>query len=282
VIIGAFPNYSSEKVDEIVGLLVEHGIGPREEKKPDSAGEQPRKPPAYDQAAVDALRAVAEVYKRAESYKYASEVVIDFGGEEPARQTRKITAILKKPNFVQAEIEVDSEKLGSVVCDGKNLWEYNPEANEYFKLEAPRSLAEPTESRLARYVSNVFYHDDPYEAMVSSIEKLSYGGETTTPEGILCKVIIQDYGERGLYRVFADAKTDSVVRVEGEVKGAGPGGSTVTIVERRSSEVNPQLPEDAFAFVPPEGAKETLIVPGPKILDAGPQEPQSEGGEGGQ
>jgi outer membrane lipoprotein-sorting protein/peroxiredoxin len=282
VIIAAFPNYSSEKMGEIVAFLTQRGIKPNEEKIAESARQKVPEAPARDQAALDTLRAVADVYKGADAFKYTSEVAIDYGGKEPIKQTRNVTAMMRKPNLLRAEIEVDSEKLGTLVCDGKSLWEYHPDTNEYIRFDAPASLSEPTDSRLMGYIGNVFYHDDPYETMLSQIETLSFGGEAKTPEGTLCKVFIQDYGERGLYRVFVDAKTNLVIRVEGEIKGAGPGGSTVTLVERRSCEVNPQLADDTFKFVAPEGAKETKVVPGPRIIDTRPEKPESGGGEGGQ
>jgi peroxiredoxin len=273
-IIGVFPNYSSKKVDDILAFLMEQGIGPKVDDTGQTGGAEnaTKESAARDPEAVALFQKMCDKYKTAQTMSFTSETTFTWEGEQPGQQSRKVTAVLKKPNLVSADIEVDSEKLGRVVSDGAHLSEYYTQQNEYMTIPAPADISTASESRLLRFVSNLFFEKDPLDAVLGGAEKMSFEGSAATPDGKECRVVQQDLGPRGVYKIFFDDSTGLVVRVEGDIKGAAAGGQDIKMVEVRSSELDPALAADAFEFVPPEGAKQVEMVPAPKIIEDEPSQ----------
>jgi outer membrane lipoprotein-sorting protein len=163
----------------------------------------------------------------------------------------RISLVAKRPNllrFTEKEKDVNTEMT---LFDGKWCWTYDTDANEYTK-----SVQSP-------YLFGTCLTGDPLREMffkgaarmLTRATEIKVGEEKLGKE--MCRTI-QWTRKKGKARsdatkLWIDAR--GLIR-RSEVKSVSGGEESEEVVNYKTVDLDPKLPDDAFTFKPKEGAKE--------------------------
>jgi outer membrane lipoprotein-sorting protein len=152
---------------------------------------------------------------------------------------------LKKPNLARIETPT-----GTVVADGKQVTTYTKADNTYFKR--PQTEAD-MKGLLTSDELNLlagFFDPEAYKAARSR----TLG--TRPINGTPLTVVEAANGKKT--KTYFINGSDNVAR-KSQIDLNDPNGKVTTIVDTKSLDLNPELPDSTFTFTPPAGARELTL-----------------------
>ncbi len=103
--------------------------------------EKPETPDEGSTAAKDLLRKVAQTYRDVKSAQFEFEEMTErSGGHSASRRTIHSKVLILQPGRLRVETTGTREPR-VLICDGRTVWEYFPEANEFTKHQPVRNLS---------------------------------------------------------------------------------------------------------------------------------------------
>lgn len=156
----------------------------------------------------------------------------------------------------------------TVVCNGKTLVTYVPTLNRYEEKEAPKSFEQLSQgvgpmSGNMLFVDNLL-RDDIYATIMEGVVTASYVGRESV-DGVECERLKFEQDQfdweiwvtTGLKPVVIQVLSDMAKGLGSAVAdGGAPKDMKMTVLNRFSRwVVDGELPQDAFEFKPPAGAK---------------------------
>jgi len=189
-----------------------------------------------------------------------------------SEMTSQYAVAMKRPNLLAMVLK--RGMMGStIVCDGERIYAYLPMLNKYTVSDAPGTLEEIfTQPDLAlagvgmqglMFVDNLM-REDPYASMMDGVTSAQYLGveEQPGPAAHHLKFIQEEFdwdlwvqtGETPLILKVVPDISKSIQKAVQE--GAAAKDMKFDLaVTFKNWKVNPDLPEDTFAFAPPKEAE---------------------------
>jgi hypothetical protein len=249
------------------------------------AAGQPRdqKPaPRLDPKATEVLRQMCDYFKSVKglSVDISRTLTMTVGGKT-GEITCPVHLAVRRPNFAAVSWERGGAQAvpitGTLACDGKTLYVLIPLLKQYTAGKAPADLgalfsskdAIPLVADAPLLLDNLFAND-PYESVMEGAVSTSYvGTEEVAGAKCHCVKIAQDDGEWELWVAAGDRPlilkavldaTKSLKRIQ-----RVPADAQMKLVLRFEKwAINPDLTDDRFAFVPPEGARKVASFSEPE------------------
>lgn len=230
------------------------------------------KEPEVQQEAEVILRQVAADYTSATDYSgtlaVTQRVVRDAG---TTTHTVNVTFRLMRPNKLHARLEVDGTEW-LFVCDGRTYWTYFPATGKYLAEDAPATLEElSSDGHLARMLLGMrpvtfgLFDRDPYATLTADAESVEFVGSEQLAQEPVNHVVL--HTGRGSMDLWVTREEPRIVRARlnpwklvAEAIARQPDLKEV-VIEMRYERDGPELPEGAFAFEPPEGARRAENLP---------------------
>lgn len=212
------------------------------------------------------LRALAGVYKAADSMSYDLKVKQPprSTGAQPVEIDAKV--YLKKPNLAKVELISKADGLSvTLVSDGSTVWECDPAAELCLKRQAPDDPTDLGGRRGGlRYVDfGGFFSKDPYAALTENSVGIT-ASDSESVDGVECSIVFVDYGR---YREKLWLGQDNhMLRKSAMIFGTPEAGET----EAMSSlygEIELGADIEQTAFSAPELPDGTKIIEVPKMKD---------------
>ncbi len=212
------------------------------------------------------LRQVAADYASATDYSgtlaVTQRVVRDAG---TTTHTINVTFRLMRPNKLHARLEADGTEW-LFVCDGRTYWTYFPATGKYLAEDAPATLEELSgDGPLARMLLGMrpvtfgLFDRDPYATLTADVESVEFVGSEQLAQEPVNHVVL--HTGRGSMDLWVTGEEPRIVRARlnpsklvAEAMARQPDLKEV-VIEMRYERDGPELPEGAFAFEPPEGAR---------------------------
>lgn len=240
----------------------------------------PAEKPQSDPRAEEVLKRLSTFYAKTTSF--SAEITVSGEGGERVHGEQRYGATydvaVRRPNRLSL-VATGGVWTGTARCDGKRLIVYQPAPmNLFIDTEAPGTVEAAVErivqsdAFLFRYSNSVadnlqiLVADDPYQASVRSLGSASYVGLEDV-DGTKCRHIRWSSAGVTTEMWVQDGDTPLVQKIVWE-----PGFATTSSKLARTLviltglhyketirfdkwKVNPDLPDDRFSFVPPEGAR---------------------------
>jgi len=247
--------------------------------------------PRIDPKADEVVREVGEFYAGLESLRVGVTTVVRVEAEGVRTEMTSTQSVaMRRPD--RLAIRLTKGMMGAtVVCDGKVLYRYQPLMRKYTATAAPKNLDEllggpdPAGGALIMAAPSMQFAagllvSDPYEVMMAGVTDGEYVGIQRI-EGAECHHLVfhqEDLdweiwvqtGEEPLVRRIVPDLTKVLAQVSTLAPEAGQ-FTMETIVSFDHWQVNPDLPDEAFAFRPPAGAR--------RVRSFAEQEPRKPGQE---
>ncbi|MER3474452.1 MAG: hypothetical protein C4335_10565 [Armatimonadota bacterium] len=219
--------------------------------------------PGHAQDAQAILNKVASAYKNAKTYQAQASInqTIQVGNQQQ-RQSGTIITKYKAPNKLVTIVQGMQQNL-HIYSDGKTLYIYSPKENQYMKGAAPASFAQ-------QQGIGAVGGGDPTQIGLQLQSMFGTGAKKLPDRKVGGKpaFVIQSSKSgsspdgQGTFQMTATALIDkaSYLLKQLTLNGTRTSGTqkvvqNVTIVFA-SQQINPNLPDSAFVFKPPAGAKE--------------------------
>lgn len=210
------------------------------------------------------IRQMAEFYGKTPSFMTEATVQADVavhGQRLPA--TLRYIFSAARPNKL-ALLQKTALPSQTVVCDGKNLYKYQPATLQYSQAQAPSSLAAINGKELAEAgegLGTVLFwliQADPYQAIMRGVTKVEYVAQDVTSGSKVHHVrLIQ---KSWTIDMWIDAGDKAVLRkmVVAPLPGGGSRGSInrpTAIITFGNWTLDGTVPDETFRFVPPPSAR---------------------------
>jgi outer membrane lipoprotein-sorting protein len=207
------------------------------------------------------LSKVADAYKNAKSYQAQVTMtqVLQVGSQKQ-QLTSTMTTKYKAPNKMVTLIQ-GNQSL-QVYSDGKTMYVYSPKEREYIKMPAPASLAQAggagvgtgDPSQIGTQLQMLFSQNAKKLADRKVGGKLVFVIQSTQSD----KAQDGQSSSQMTATAFIDKATYLVRQIvisDSRSRGNQKMSQQITITFA-SQQINPVLPDSAFVFKPPAGAKE--------------------------
>jgi hypothetical protein len=235
-------------------------------------GEKPA--PKLDPKAAEVVRQMCDYFKAAQGFSVdISRTLTLTASGKKNEMASTVHMAVRRPNLVSASWERSGAQVvpitGALVCDGKNLYVHIPLLKQYTADKAPADLGAVFSSKAAIplvadapiFLNNLL-ENNPYDSVMDGMLSATDAGteEVAGAKYHRVKFVKADAdvevwiatGEKPLLlKAMLDA-TKSLQHVEGL-----PANAQIKLTIRFEKwAMNPDLPDERFKFVPPEGAQE--------------------------
>jgi peroxiredoxin len=223
---------------------------------------------AVDADAEKVLRAFGDAVKGAESLSLRIEV--DQKLEIPSRGVKQAQVVKQTVQYVHPNrflLTVEPANAGpQVISDGKRITLYSSTFGKYLQDDAPERLTkEETLARAGGVGSQILMiaaADDPYDVMVDESTQAKYLGEEEIDGEKMQKIRVTEgmvdmdmwFDEKSLMRRM---QPDLTRQMQGRDVGDMTMSVVITINDWKKGEA---IPDETFAFTPPEGAEQVESV----------------------
>jgi peroxiredoxin len=239
--------------------------------QPKTAAEKPA--PKLDPKATEVIRQLCDYFKAAKGLTVdISYTMTQTAGDRKNERTSAVRMAVRRPNLASVSWELGGAQTvpitGALVCDGKNLYVSIPLLKQYTASKAPADLgavfsskdAIPLVAAVPFFLDNLLVND-PYDNVMDGVLSTSYAGaeKIEGPQYHRVKFVQEDSdveiwvaaGETPLLLKAMVDLTKSLKRVP----GVPPDAQMKLAIRFEKWAMNPDLPDERFKFVPPEGAK---------------------------
>lgn len=238
-----------------------------------AAGQTPE-PAAPDAKAL--LKETSTVLFQHKFYQLDQRAVVDMQGTNPVRIEMMVKMAVSNPGKLRIE---SSGQLGSalIVSDGENTWMYLGGLKQYTKTAAastPEYLVKSLMPGMSDVVDKLKANDPYISAKVVGEEPVEVEGQKIdcyVVEARLIKITLPGSIDMAgaVQKVWIDKVTKLTLKLTMTATMQGPGmrgpvqmNQAVTVV---SQKLDAPVPDSAFTFTPPEGAKEVADFKSAKI-----------------
>lgn len=228
-----------------------------------------------DPKADEIIRGVANYLRDLESFRVEISMDVHFTMEGMSQQMNsQYSVAVQRPNKLSMVLK-QGMMGATIVSDGEKLYTYMPMMeNKYTVEDAPQKLGEITEGGAdmagagmmdGMFFVTALFADDPYDKIMEGVNAVQYLGSEEL-DGVRCHLLgfAQDDVDWKLWVQTGDEPLPRKVvpdmsKMYDEMAGQMPGAKGMKMemeVRFDGWAVNVDLPEDQFAFVPPEGAEQ--------------------------
>ncbi len=247
--------------------------------QPNAAAAKPA--PKLDPKATKVIQEMCQYFKAAGSLTVdASYTATKTAGGRKSEETSVVHMAVRRPNFVSvlwAPSSAQAEPISYLlVCDGKNLYMSLPFLKQYTASKAPADLgavfnskdAIPLMAKVPLFLDSLL-ENEPYDSIMEGVLSTNYAGTAEIEGGEYhhVKFARDDVdgelwiaaGEKPLLLKAVLDPTKSLKRMGGRQDDA----QVKVAIRFENWAMNPDLPDERFKFVPPEGARKvaSLIEP---------------------
>ena len=225
--------------------------------------------PKIDPKANAALRRFCEFYGKLKSFRVNVSVTLNMETQgRKIEETQKCRITTQRPNRFSLRIEEGppTRLLSTIqlVSDGEKLYTYWPMGpqKKYTAQKAPADFDALFADKLTRMATrsnmvNLLVQSDPYEALMKDSREGLLGmvdAGIQEFEDVRCRVVRFLAKNAALEFWLQEGEQPLLRRIV--ITSSEPGRATMSMaVAYRDWSVDGELPADAFAFTPPEGAK---------------------------
>jgi thiol-disulfide isomerase/thioredoxin len=237
--------------------------------------------PPIDPKAQALLRQSAEFYAGLKSFTAEATSALQMQMQGLKQEMRsEYSVAMQRPN--RLAIVLNSGMMGATtVSDGNRLYSHIPMLQKYTEKNAPESLDELGQDEAALFGGagsglmflHALLHRDPYSQLTKTVTKGEYTGEEKVND-LLCHRLKFEQEEMEWEMWIRAEGSPWIERVSIDMGKAAAQGAAAEqmpmlkdlkmVIEVRFNQwiANPEIPEDRFAFTPPEGVEKADSILG--------------------
>jgi hypothetical protein len=219
-----------------------------------------------------AIRRVSDYYGRLHTVQVKVQTVVRL---EPAGEQKPIQSLydvtLRKPNRASMRL-TSSYPSPTYVCDGKTLYAYRADTNQYTSKEAPADMdgifqhSQLNSLSLGCLLAKTFLNKDPRQNLLKGVRQGRLEG-TETLDGVSCARVklSREGSDVELWIPKEDPplvrKVVTISTRGGAIQRGNPQViQAQVIVTFTDWKIDPELTGDPFVFTPPVGAKRVEVL----------------------